>query len=125
MNGTQLRAIFVLFDLWGRDKGTYILEKKEEALSSWEENNEDATLTRVDVEGVFVFLCNYDWKVILCDFCMSENHLGGDDMIFVVDSVLEAIKDGYHIHTWYGDNAEVLIFGMKMEDTSCMRALES
>lgn len=44
---------------------------------------------------------------------MSEHHLGGDDVISMIDSVLEAVKDGYVVVTWYGPNTEALVAGIR------------
>jgi len=43
---------------------------------------------------------------------MSECGLGGDNVVEIVDTVLQAIKDGYEIFTWYGPNSEALVIGL-------------
>ena len=54
-----------------------------------------------------------DIKLVIADFSMSENHLGGDDLIEFIDNTLEAIREGYTIVTWYGDGTEVLVAGIR------------
>lgn len=54
-----------------------------------------------------------DLKAIVVDFSMSENHIGGDDVVSIVDQVLEAQTEGYRIATWYGPDAEVLVIGYR------------
>jgi len=43
---------------------------------------------------------------------MSENHPGGDDFVDLANRILEAIKDGFTVVTWYGDDTECLIAGV-------------
>lgn len=50
---------------------------------------------------------------IVIDQYMSENHIGGDDIVSAVDGVLNAISTGYEIISWYGKDAEVLVVGIK------------
>jgi hypothetical protein len=50
-------------------------------------------------------------RPILIDQHVSENHLGGDVVVGVVDEVLAAQREDYQNVTWYGPNAEVLIAG--------------
>lgn len=54
-----------------------------------------------------------DIKAIVVDFSMSENHIGGDDVVNIVDQVLAAQTEGYRIITWYGPEAEVLVIGYR------------
>lgn len=54
-----------------------------------------------------------DLKPILNGSEMSEDHLGGDDLVAVADDVLAAIKEGYEIVTWYGPKSEALVAGIK------------
>ena len=44
-----------------------------------------------------------DIKPIVADFAMSEHHLGGDEVIGIVDNVLAVVGEGYTVVTWYGD----------------------
>lgn len=106
----ELQALWRLFNLIDHTEPVPI-DKKEEILSNYQVEYDDAT----PGEGVtaFEFLCNHDWKVVVHDFSMSENHIGGDDVISFVDATIEAIKEGYQVHTWYGDDGEVLILGIK------------
>ena len=58
-----------------------------------------------------------DIKQICVDFSMSENHLGGDNLVDCVDTVLAAQKEGYRIVTWYnGPDTDVLILGFRPAD---------
>ena len=50
---------------------------------------------------------------IVTDQFMSENHIGGDDIVGTVDQVLNAIAQGYEIITWYGSDAEALVVGVR------------
>lgn len=52
-------------------------------------------------------------KVIVASSHMSDDRIGGDDVVSFVDDTLEAIKEGWTIFTWYGPNAEALIVGYK------------
>jgi hypothetical protein len=54
-------------------------------------------------------------RQIIADFGMSEHHLGGDDLIEITNNVLDAIRDGYKVETWYGDDTETLIVGYKSD----------
>jgi hypothetical protein len=59
-----------------------------------------------------------DLRPIVADFGMSEHHLGGDDLIGVVESVVQATRDGYEIVTWYGDHTQALVAGYRKEQLS-------
>ena len=50
---------------------------------------------------------------ICCDFAMSEHHLGGDDVVAYVEATLTAIEEGYKVLTWYDEETNVLIVGIK------------
>lgn len=52
-------------------------------------------------------------RVIVHDFCMSENRIGGDDVIDYVEAAVKAERDGFAVETWYGPGGEVLIIGIK------------
>jgi len=52
-------------------------------------------------------------KLVIVDSDMSEAHLGGDDIVRIVEDVLVVEREGYKIHTWYGGDAKVLIIGIK------------
>lgn len=54
-----------------------------------------------------------DLKNILAGQYMSEERLGGDDLCGMADDVVAAIKEGYEIISWYGDDAEALVAGYK------------
>jgi hypothetical protein len=54
-----------------------------------------------------------DIKRIIADFGMSEHHLGGDDVIGIVDGTLAAVVEGYTVVTWYGDKTEALVAGIR------------
>lgn len=54
-----------------------------------------------------------DVKNIVADFSMSENHIGGDDVLSYIDEVVSAMKEGYEIVTWYGSNTEALAAGIR------------
>ena len=65
-------------------------------------------------QEVFDFLQQQDIRVIAIGKNMSEEHLGGDDIIRIADKIL-AIVDfqtqhpSHKVITYYGDDAEVLI----------------
>lgn len=42
---------------------------------------------------------------------MSELHLGGDDLVDLADKIVDAVKFGLEIFTWYGPETEVVICG--------------
>ncbi len=50
---------------------------------------------------------------ICCGTDMSENHLGGDDILEYVAATANAAKLGLEIVTWYGPNAEALAIGVR------------
>ena len=52
-------------------------------------------------------------KEIVTDFSMSEHHLGGDDVIGFVRSAVDAMKEGFEVETWYGEESECLVVGVK------------
>ena len=54
-----------------------------------------------------------DFKIICCDFSMSENHPGGDDICDYVHQAIEAERAGFKVRIWYGDDSEVLIIGIR------------
>lgn len=55
-------------------------------------------------------------RAIVVDSSMSENRMGGDDIVSIVDQVLNAQRDGYDIITWYGADTKVLILGVRKGD---------
>ena len=71
---------------------------------------------RVDIKNVATFVATHDIKPIVADFAMSEGRIGGDDVIYFIDSVLGAIADGYTIVTDYGFGdygTETFVFGFR------------
>lgn len=91
------------------ENGTY-----EEYLESTSKEEEEV-LTAKEFEALKVL----DFKVICCDFGMSENHIGGDDIVSFVDKTLDVCRDNVNTHnvvTWYGDDTEVLIVGVPIEE---------
>jgi hypothetical protein len=64
-------------------------------------------------ETTFNILRSCDLKAIIAGSEMSENHLGGDDLVSVADDLLAAIKEGYAITTWYGAASEALVAGYR------------
>jgi hypothetical protein len=64
-------------------------------------------------ESTFDALKAADINDIVSDQDASENNLGGDDLVNVADSVLQAVKDGYTVVTWYGDENEALVAGVR------------
>jgi hypothetical protein len=65
--------------------------------------------------ATFDALKTCDLKPIVAGSELSEDHLGGDDMVQVAYDVLEAIKDGYAVVTWYGHDCEALVCGYRPE----------
>lgn len=64
-------------------------------------------------EALYYELQKLDIKQFVADSAMSENHIGGDNVVSIVDEVLAAIKEGYEIITWYGPNTEALVIGVR------------
>ena len=64
-------------------------------------------------EATFNILRSCDLKTIIAGSEMSENHLGGDDLVAVADDVVAAVRDGYAITTWYGRKTEALVAGYR------------
>jgi len=55
-----------------------------------------------------------DIKVIVHGQEMSENHLGGNDIINYFDEALKAIRDGFvHVYTEYGELSEATVLCSK------------
>ncbi len=54
-----------------------------------------------------------DLKVVVADSNMSENHLGGDNVVEYVEEAVAAVRAGYSVFTWYGDDTEALVVGIK------------
>lgn len=61
-------------------------------------------------------------KLDLCEIIsgteMSENHLGGDDLVDVAHQTVQAIKSGYEVVTWYGDESEALVLGYRESEVT-------
>ncbi len=87
-------------------------ESYAEYAEPYTEDDETPPLTEADWQ----YLKGCVFKSITADKDMSENHPGGDDIVGAVDEVLEAIKEGYQICTWYGPWAEALILGYSNKD---------
>jgi hypothetical protein len=66
-------------------------------------------------EAAFAGLKNCDFRKIVAGSHLSENHLGGDDLIAVADDVLRAVEDHYQIVTWYGQETQALIAGYRKD----------
>jgi hypothetical protein len=69
-------------------------------------------------DATFTALKTADIKTILIGFGMSCDHLGGDDVINIVNQTLAATAEGYSIVTWYGPESEVLIAGYRRNQVS-------
>ena len=85
----------------------------------YKEYLESTSSRKVLTAKEFEALKALDFKVICCDFSMSENHIGGDDIISFVDKTLDVCRDNANTHqviTWYGDDTEVLIVGVPIEE---------
>jgi len=80
-----------------------------ESLDEEEQTLFDRTVSAEDKAA----LANLDIRQVCVDFSMSENHMGGDDICDIVHDTLEAVKAGYEIIVWYGDDTEVLIVGVR------------
>jgi hypothetical protein len=90
-----------------------LLRYQSDDYASYQADSEgEAPETRLTAEQ-FAYLKTQDVRPILVDQCAGENHLGGDDLVSLVDDVLAAQRDGYQILTWYGPDAEVLIAGVR------------
>lgn len=66
-------------------------------------------------ETTFAGLKNCEFRKIVAGSHLSENHLGGDDLVAVADDVLRAIEDHYQIVTWYGQETQALIAGYRKD----------
>ena len=92
------------------------LNNQEETYEDFVPCSEDSGLTVADFNALHTLLedkVGNPIRQIVADQGMSENHLGGDDLVSVVDQTLAAIKDGYEIATWYGPETEVLVVGYR------------
>lgn len=70
-------------------------------------------LTLTDEQWQYLKGCTF--KTIVHGTEMSEDHLGGDDMVGVADDVLIALKEGFQICTWYGSDAEAMVVGYRAD----------
>lgn len=120
MIDAELRAIWGVWEpisefLSDDEKPT--LERCDEFHKWWKENHEGEEERLTDAEWItaYHYLCNYDVKVVLRDWALSENHIGGDDVLYFIQKTIEVMKEGYEIHTWYGEKTEVLVIGVKMK----------
>jgi hypothetical protein len=66
-------------------------------------------------EATFAGLKTCDFRKIVAGSHLSENHLGGDDLVAVADDVLRAIEDHYQLVTWYGPDTQALIAGYRKD----------
>jgi hypothetical protein len=90
-----------------------LLRYQSDDYASYQADSEGgAPETRLTADQ-FAHLKTEDLRPILVDQYASENHVGGDDLVSLVDDVLAAQRDGYQILTWYGPDAEVLIAGVR------------
>jgi len=72
--------------------------------------------SQADIADVATFVAAHDIDTIVVDFAMSENHIGGGDVVSFIHGVLMAIANGYTVVNEYGfgdDGTEVLVFGFK------------
>lgn len=46
---------------------------------------------------------------------MSDERLGGDDVLEYISDTIRAKDAGYHIHLWYGSDCETLAIGYRPE----------
>lgn len=56
-----------------------------------------------------------DLRDIVSDQCMTDNRIGGDQIVDIADQVCTAIEQGYAISTWYGEDSEALIVGYRAD----------
>jgi len=80
-------------------------------LSGVDDDDDDVGVDQATMDAVNAL----DIKAIVFGF-MTQNHIGGDDVVGIVDQVLAAQKEGYSIVTWYGPAAEVLVLGVREGD---------
>lgn len=78
-------------------------------LAETDMNGENGLLSRDDWNA----LLTMDLKEVLRAQEMSADHIGGDDVIGVVDDTLAAVKEGYEITTWYGPKTEAMVIGYR------------
>ncbi len=69
-------------------------------------------------------LARLDICTIVVNRSMSENHIGGDDVVDAVIQVLAVQAKGYSILTWYGPNSEVLIIGYRSNELNLVDTKE-
>ncbi len=106
IKAAQLHGIFQLF---GEDND---ISKVNEMFESYQEEIEEDLISKED----FLGLAHCDIEQICVGQGMSENHLGGDDLVEIADEVRDAIEDGYKVFTWYGPETEVLIIGYRPDE---------
>jgi hypothetical protein len=68
-------------------------------------------------------------RLLACDLIeiivgqeMSEDRVGGDDICEIADATVKAIKDGYQVHIYYGEEAEVLILAYRYDQLTITKA---
>ncbi len=84
----------------------------------------DTTMTTITAKQLHEALDNLagsavascDIKAICVDWEMSENHIGGDDIVAIATALREAILTGYRVFISYGPNTEVLIVGYRQNE---------
>lgn len=64
-------------------------------------------------EKTFDALKSVELRRILHGSEMSENHLGGDDLVALASETVTAVKEGYEVCTWYGPKSEALVVGYR------------
>lgn len=71
---------------------------------------------RTLTQSQFDVMKKADILELVADQNMSENNLGGDDIVSVCVDVIDAICNGYTIATWYGENCEALVAGYRANE---------
>lgn len=72
----------------------------------------DETIPKDVAEFLFDNIDSFEEVVV--NFGMSEQHIGGDDIIAFVDKVIEMRSRNFDIITWYGPDTEVLILAVRI-----------
>jgi hypothetical protein len=73
---------------------------------------------RYRVLNAFRHHCTACLRRLLGEGDLEQRHIGGDDVVSIVNQVLQAVADGYKIVTWYGPKTDVLIAGYREHEIS-------
>lgn len=85
------------------------LEVYDEEEKTYEDND---VLSSIDDR---LWLCQLDYALVVAATEVSEHSPGGEEYIEIAVETAKALQKGYTLITWYGENAECLIVGIRPE----------